>query len=103
MSFSLNYLQRVAATVDLNKISNPLEGQVTGQGPSMWLFNGSSTAANNSAAQIATSAYFDGAVGYLSQGDLVYAQCNDSTNTVAHLYNVTSVTGVTPVTVAQLA
>lgn len=103
MAFSLNYLQRVSGTVDLNKISNPLEGQVTGQGPSMWLFNASSTAANNSAAQVVASGYFNGATGYLSQGDLIYVNCNDSANTVAHSYNVTSLTLATTVTVALIA
>lgn len=98
MAFSLDYLQRVQASVDLNKISNPLEGQVTGQGPTMWLYNG--VAAGDATATIAASGYFNGATGYLSQGDLIYANTTDSANTGAHFYNVTSATGAATVTVA---
>lgn len=103
MAFGLQFLNRVNGTLDLNKISNPVEGQADGQGVTMWTYNAQSSAANNTAAQVATSGYFNGATGYLSQGDLVYAACNDSTNTVAHVYNVTSATGAATVTVAQLA
>lgn len=103
MSFNLQWLQRANATLDLNKVSNPQEGQASGFGPTMWLYNGQSTGSNDSSATIQTSGYFDGATGYLSQNDLIYVACNDSSNTVAHLLNVTSTTGNTTVTTAQLA
>ncbi len=104
MAFNLQYLQRANATVDLNKISNPAEGQVLGFGPTMWLYNGTSTnGSNDASATIQASGYFNGATGYLSQNDLIYISCNDSSNTVAHLLNVTSTTGNTTVTTAQLA
>lgn len=104
MSFHMHYLQRVNSTIDLNKISNPVEGQVMGYGPTIWLYNGTSTnGANDSSATIQTSGYFNVATGYLSQGDLIYTTCNDTTNTVAHMLNVTSTTGNTTVTTAQLA
>lgn len=103
MAFDLQYLNRVYASVDLNKVSNPAEGQVDAQGTSMWTYNAKSTGANNTAAEVAASGYFNGATGYLSQGDAIYVACNDSTNTVAHLYNVTSATGAATVTVTQIA
>lgn len=102
MAFSLQYLQRGYASVDLNKLSNPPEGQVLGFGPTMWFYNGSSTGADDTAAEIATSAYFNGATGYLNKGDVIYAWCNDTSDTVVHFYNVTSANQAATVTVAQI-
>ena len=99
MAFGLQYLQRVNSTVDLNKISNPTEGQVTGQGPTMWLYNATSVGANDSAATVEGSAYFNGATGYLSKGDLVYVTTNDPGY---HLLAVTSTSQATPVTTSAL-
>lgn len=96
MAFSLDYLQRVQAGVDLNKISNPLEGQVTGSGPTQWQYNALAAGANNSKAQTVAADYFLGAFGYLSVGDTIYVPCNDG-------YQLLVVTASSSVTVTTSA
>lgn len=103
MAFSLDYLQRVQSGVDLNKVSNPLEGQVTGQGVTVWTYNAKSTGANGAAAAVEASGYFNGATGYLSIGDFIVVACNDSADTVGHILNVTSATGAATVTTGVVA
>lgn len=94
MAFSLNFFQRVPSTTDFSKIINSFPGNTTGNVVNCWVFNATAVGANNSAAEVAASAYFDGAVGYLSQGDYIWAACNNG----SVVLNVTSATGVTPVT-----
>ena len=99
MAFNLNYLQRVDATIDLNKISNPLNGQCTGQGKTIWIYDASATGSNEAAATVEASGYFNAATGYLSNADLIYVPTNDPGY---HLLAVTSVTGATPVTTSAI-
>lgn len=100
MAFGLQYLQRAEISVDLNKISNPVEGQVTGAGPSLWMYNASNThGSNDSAATVEGAGYFLAAKGYLSVGDVVYVFTNDPGY---HLLAVASNTG-TALTTAVIA
>jgi len=99
MAFSLNYLQRVNASVDLNKVSNPAEGQCTGQGKTIWIYDASATGSNESAATVEASGYFNGATGYLSNADLMYVATNDPGY---HLLAVTSATAATTVTTSAI-
>lgn len=96
MAFNLNYLQRLDSTIDLNKISNPIEGQATGQGKTFWTYDASASGTNESEATVSASGYFNGATGYLSIGDWVFVNTNDPGY---HIYNVTSATGAATVTV----
>ena len=100
--YDLKYLQRCQIGA-LDRTLNAGAGMDTITKPSIWVYDASSTGANNSAAQVDTDGYFNAATGYLSQGDLIYICCNDTSNTVAHLYNVTSTTGNATVTIVSLA
>lgn len=74
MAFSLQYLQRVYSSVDLNKVSNPTVGESVGIGPSVWTYSAAATGgSNDSAATVEASGYFNGATGYVSNGDMIYA------------------------------
>lgn len=95
MAFSFNFLQRIPSTTDLNKLSHPVAGNAAGNGITLWTFNATATGANNSHTQVAASGYFNDAVGYLSQGDVIFAYCNDGNNITV---NIGSATGVTPIT-----
>lgn len=77
MAFSFNYLQRAYTSIDPNSGSNPIEGQATGQGPTIWTYNAQTSGANNSKAEIGASAYFLGASGYLEVGDWILATANN--------------------------
>lgn len=99
MAFSLNYLQRVQSGIDLNKVSNPLEGQCTGQGKTMWMYDASATGSNESLATVEASGYFNAATGYLSNADLLYVPTNDP----QYLFlAVTSATGAATVTTTAI-
>ncbi len=99
MAFSFNFLQRIPATVDLNKISTPTEGQATGQGKTVWLYDASSTGSNEAEATVVASGYFNGATGYLSNADWIMVSTNDPGY---HIYAVTSATGAATVTCSAI-
>lgn len=99
MAFSLNYLQRVDATVDLNKISNPLNGQSNGLGKTIWIYDASASGSNEAAATVEASGYFNAATGYLSNADLLYVPTNDPGY---HLLAITSATGAATVTTSAI-
>jgi len=99
MAFSFTYFQRVESTISLPSSDNPTVGQATGQRPTIWTYNGSSTGSNESAATIEGANYFLGASGYLSVGDWILINSNDPGY---HILNVTAVTAGTTVTTSTL-
>ncbi len=77
MAFDLKYLSRIEQTQFLDKTTNPIAGMDTQSHPSLWMYNGTATGGNASAAQLAAADYFLAAYGYLSVGDFILASAND--------------------------
>jgi hypothetical protein len=77
MAFDLQYLEKVSQSSQLDKTYNAATGSVQSHMPQIWVFNASATAANNSTAETVAANYFDGALGYLSVGDLIWVVSND--------------------------
>jgi len=77
MAFSFQYLAKVGQSQQYDRTYNPATGDAAAPIPQMWMYNASSTGANASAAAVETSGYFNGASGYLLQGDVIYVYTND--------------------------
>ncbi len=77
MAFDLSFLSRVEQTQQYDKTYNSATGNTTSPIPVIWCFNAAAAAANNSTAQTQASGYFNGALGYLSVGDLIWVVSND--------------------------
>jgi hypothetical protein len=96
MAFGLQYLSRIEQSQQPDPTYNSATGNVQGAIPKIWSFNAAATAANNSTAQTQAAAYFDGAVGYLAVGDLIWVVSNDPGY---HLIYIATNNGVTTTTV----
>ncbi len=96
MAFDLKYLAKCSQTQQYDRSYNSNCGDTTGPIPQMWVFNASATAANNSTAQTVAANYFDGALGYLAVGDLIWVVSNDPGY---HLIYVATNNGVNVTTV----
>ena len=77
MAFDFKYLSRVEQTANLDKTLNPGACMDSVPGPQMWVYNGTATGGNASAAQLAAANYFITAYGYLNVGDCILASAND--------------------------
>ena len=77
MTFALQWLTRVEQTENLDKTTNPGSGMDTVTSPQMWAYNAGAAGANDNAAAVEASGYFNGALGYLKVGDAVYVYTND--------------------------
>lgn len=77
MAFDFKYLTRVETTAELDKTTNPIAGLDSVKGPQMYMYNGTATGGNASAAQLAAANYFIVAYGYLNVGDVILASAND--------------------------
>lgn len=77
MAYGLNFLSRVEQTHNLDKTLNVKDGMDTFVKPQLWVYNASSSGANNSVAQTVAADYFASAYGYVTTGDLVYVYAND--------------------------
>ena len=97
MAFDLKYLSRVEQTAELDKTTNPIAGIDTVTGPQMWLYNGTATGGNASAAQLVAANYFITAYGYLNVGDVIFASANDPGFVIASVAT-SAVGGVTTIT-----
>lgn len=95
MAFGLQYLSRAELTQQMDATYNSATGNVQGAIPKIWSYNAAATAANNSTAQTQGAGYFDGAVGYLAVGDLIWVVSNDPGY---HLIYVATNNGVTTTT-----
>jgi len=82
MAFSLQYLKKASATQQFDPTLNSIEADVLGTGLNMWQYQAKSTAANNSTAEVIASGYFNGASGYLSVGDFIFARTNNPANII---------------------
>lgn len=98
MAFALQYLSRGEQTQQYDKTYNSATGNTTAPIPSIWYYNASATGSNDNAAAVEAANYFDGVVGYMVVGDLIYAITNDPG---FHLLNVATNNG-THVTTAVL-
>jgi hypothetical protein len=76
MAFSLNYLNKVGSSHQLDPTYNSNTGDAVGVGPNLWTYQGAAAYANNSTAEIIAANYFDGASGYLEVGDIIFANSN---------------------------
>ena len=95
MAFDLKWLSRVEQTSFLDKTSNPIAGMDSVISPQMWVYNGGATGANDTAAAIEASGYFNSAKGYLNVGDVVYIFTN---NPGFHFISVATNNGTTVTT-----
>jgi hypothetical protein len=77
MAFDFKYLGRIQQTVALDKTTNPIGGEDSVPMPQGWVYNGTATGGNASAAQLAAANYFITAYGYLNVGDYILASAND--------------------------
>jgi hypothetical protein len=98
MAFELQYLSRNEQTQQYDKTYNSATGNVQGPIPAIWCYNASASGSNDDATAVEAANYFNGAVGYLVVGDLIYAFTNDPGY---HLLAVATNNG-TNVTVATL-
>ena len=98
MAFSFQYFARVEITQELDKTLNTRQGELGSAIPSVWIYNAFTTAGNASTAQTQASGYFNGALGYLSVGDIIYVYSNDPGY---HILNVATNAAGT-VTTAQI-
>ena len=77
MAFDFKYFGRVGQSTNLDKTTNPIAGEDSVKMPQGWVYNGTATGGNASAAQLAAADYFISAYGYLSVGDYIMASAND--------------------------
>lgn len=77
MAFSLQYLKKLSSNKSYDPTLNNIEGDVLGIGPNMWSYQSNASYANNSTAEVIASGYFNGASGYLSVGDFIFANTNN--------------------------
>lgn len=77
MAFNLQYLRKVSTTRQYDPTLNSVEAEVLGIGPNMWSYQANASYANNSTAEVTASGYFNGASGYLSVGDFIFANTNN--------------------------
>ena len=96
MAASLQYLQRVEITPNLDKTLNVGQGQDAQRSPCVWTYNATATGSNEAEATVAASNYFLFAYGFLTVGDIIFVIPNDTAG-LLHIYCVTTCTsgGVT--------
>lgn len=95
MAFNFAYLSKIGQSQQIDPTYNAATGDVQGALPTWWNYNASSTGSNESAATVEASGYFNGAKGYMKQGDVIYVYTNDPGY---HFLNVASNNGTTVTT-----
>lgn len=76
MAFSLQYFEKLGQSQQYDKTYNAATGSCGASIIQSWVYDGSASKGNASTAQVIASGYFNGASGYLSVGDIIFAESN---------------------------
>lgn len=99
MAFSLQYLKKVSQTEQFDPAYNSNCGMASFRGIQLWTYDANSTGSNDSAATVEASGYFNGALGYLAVGDVIFLDSNDP---AGHILRVATNNGTTVTTTATV-
>ena len=101
MPFALQYLTRLEQTQALDKTTNPIAGMDSQSKPSFWMFDGTATGADVTAADVDAADYFLDAYAYLTAGDAIWCATNDPGGVLLLVASSTSSTVTTTLKSAQ--
>lgn len=99
MAFSLQYFEKMGQSQQYDKTYNAATGSCGASIIQAWVYDGSASKGNASAAQVEASGYFNGASGYLSVGDIIFVETNDPATHILRVATNSSGTVTTTATV----